>query len=296
VRDGSAIIAKLGGRRHAKGWYFRCPCHSDRKPSASLYINTGIVECFAGCPREEVEAKLDELGLVDDGVAVRSRKRADDDKLPPPDSTIIDRWLFSKRIEGSIVERYLHGRGIYAVVYNTLRFAPFEIHPISRNDCPAMVAPIFARVWGERLIGVHLTFLLDGARRLGPTNAVIRDERRTLGTPGHSAVWLAAPIDGEIGLAEGVETALSAMLVTHIPCWAALGTKRLDKVDMPRGIKRVHLFGDNDQPGRDAMQRAIRRYTGDGLHVKVWWPPEGLGDFNDLLKLQAQPKPQRVAV
>ena len=36
VRDGAAIAAALGGKRNGKGWNFRCPCHDDRNPSASI--------------------------------------------------------------------------------------------------------------------------------------------------------------------------------------------------------------------------------------------------------------------
>jgi hypothetical protein len=64
MRDGAAITARLGGRRRGGSWMFRCPVHDDRNPSCSLR-DDGLVTCFAGCPRQQVEAALDALGFPD---------------------------------------------------------------------------------------------------------------------------------------------------------------------------------------------------------------------------------------
>ncbi len=66
MRDGQKIANALGGERNSKGWSFRCPCHDDVKPSASIRGIDGLVTCFAGCERKDVLAKLDELGFPDD--------------------------------------------------------------------------------------------------------------------------------------------------------------------------------------------------------------------------------------
>jgi putative DNA primase/helicase len=274
MRDGKAIAAQLGGYHHSRGWQFRCPCHGDRKPSACV-SNAGTVTCFAGCKREKVEAKLDELGFTDDGNNRRGPATISDF---PPNPEVIDTWLFAKLVDGTLAETYLRGRGIHAVTGCwALRFSPSETNPKTGRQQPALVATVFD---GARPIGVQLTFLhASGAR----------DIRHNLGTFGHGAVRLAMPVGGELGLAEGVETALSATLITGVACWAVLGVSRFDKVRIPRGIKRVHLFGDNDTPGRDAVRCAVRKYTGDGLRVRAWWPPAERGDFNDVLK------PKRIA-
>ncbi len=98
------------------------------------------------------------------------------------------------------------------------------------------------------------------------------------------AVQLGASANGELGLAEGIETALSATILTGVPCWATLSAKRLDAVDLPDSIRRVHLFGDNDDAGRQGVDRATARFSHLGLPVSRWWPPNQYNDWNDLLR------------
>jgi hypothetical protein len=47
-----------------------------------------------------------------------------------------------------------------------------------------------------------------------------------------------------LGLAEGIETALSAMQLTGVPVWASLGGARLHRVELPPEVKEVHVFLD----------------------------------------------------
>jgi hypothetical protein len=63
----------------------------------------------------------------------------------------------------------------------------------------------------------------------------------TRGWLGRGAVQLNPPCDGELGLAEGVESALSATQLHGIPCWATLGAPRLSAIDLPSCVRRVHL-------------------------------------------------------
>ena len=68
------------------------------------------------------------------------------------------------------------------------------------------------------------------------------------------------PAAAVMGIAEGVETALSAMQMTGMTVWASLGAPRLDKVWLPPSVETVHIFGDNDDAGRKAVERAARAY------------------------------------
>jgi hypothetical protein len=63
-----------------------------------------------------------------------------------------------------------------------------------------------------------------------------------------------------------------------------LGSKRLDAVQLPDPISRVHVFGDNDGPGRKAVHNAIARYCHcEYRHVTVHWPDNNYNDWNDVL-------------
>ena len=117
---------------------------------------------------------------------------------------------------------------------------------------------------------------VESARKLPGT------PRLTHGALGTGAIHLAA-VDDVMGLAEGTETAMSAMRLTGIPCWATLGAWRMHAISIPDTIKTVHVFGDNDDPGRKAAERAADRYARDGKRVFVRFPPAEFNDYNDLL-------------
>jgi putative DNA primase/helicase len=265
MRDGAAIAAARGGRKLKNGWAFCCPCHDDRVCSAAIR-DDGVITCFAGCARAEVMTALDALGFTDDGRAstvqpennearIRAAQREWEDAGAPPWFPDKDRAEYDARWRAD-VEHYLRHRGITLGVPAVLRRW--------RNGFIAAV---------QGLDGVVTAVHLKSLGHKGITH----------GWMGGGAVQLAPPCDGELGLSEGVENALSATQLHGVPCWATLGARRLDAIDLPSCVRRLHLFADNDKAGRAAAERAQRRYTNQLLPVRTWWPPDGR-DWNDVLK------------
>jgi putative DNA primase/helicase len=125
---------------------------------------------------------------------------------------------------------------------------------------------------------VQVTFLDDRCDKLSWGRA-----RDNIGPLGAGAVRLFPP--GEVlGLAEGVEDALSATQLTNIPCWAVLGAGRLGAVGLPSKVREVHLFADDDDPGRKGAANAREHFLRGGRTVVVRFPPEGAKDWNDVLR------------
>ena len=89
-----------------------------------------------------------------------------------------------------------------------------------------------------------------------------------------------------LGLAEGVETALSAMQLTGIPTWASLGASRMHRVLVPDLVGELQVFADNDMPGRAAAERTA--YEHRHRRVVLRFPPDGCKDWNDWLMVQAR--------
>jgi putative DNA primase/helicase len=112
--------------------------------------------------------------------------------------------------------------------------------------------------------------------------ADISTPRITTGSLGTGAVRL-GPAGKVLGLAEGVETALSAMQMTGVPVWASLGALRLRSVDLPPEVEVVHIFCDNDEPGRQAASCAGEMHAALGRTVHLRSPPIQCGDWNDYL-------------
>jgi putative DNA primase/helicase len=132
-----------------------------------------------------------------------------------------------------------------------------------------------------QVVAVQRTFLTaNGAK------AAVALPRLTTGALGGGAVRFAAAAE-IMGIAEGCETALSAMAMAHLPVWAALGSQRLHRVILPAHVREVHIFCDNDDPGHKGAERAADAHRQTGRHVVLRFPPAGVKDFNDLLTMHA---------
>ena len=153
-------------------------------------------------------------------------------------------WSEARPLAGTIAERYLQGRSVPGS--SELRFHPRTPQgraPLTRF-APAMIAAVRDEAG---LVAVHRTFLAPGGHGL----ATRQPSRAALGLLGSGLVRL-APASDLLGLAEGIETALSASALFGVPCWATLGTERFQRITLPASIRRIILFLDNDAAGRRA--------------------------------------------
>jgi hypothetical protein len=57
----------------------------------------------------------------------------------------------------------------------------------------------------------------------------------------------------------------------------------MHRVAIPEHVHELHLFGDNDDAGRDAVKRAA--YENRARRVVLRFPPENCKDWNDFAKL-----------
>jgi len=89
-------------------------------------------------------------------------------------------------------------------------------------------------------------------------------------------------IGDRLMIAEGIETALSAMQATGHPAWAALSTSGLRALDLPKDVCDVIVLADGDDPGEAAARDCGWRWKREGRRVRIARPPQGL-DFNDML-------------
>jgi putative DNA primase/helicase len=286
------IAIALGGveRQDRPGsWTACCPYHDDSKPSFSITNGDGgrpLLYCHAGCDYENVVAALEQRGILIDGWQDRLPPAAPRPPPKPPERNLAAArlWREASPVKaGGLVDRYLKGRGLMLSVPVSLRETELVI---DWRMVPAMLAAIQIPVEGEaigRLITVQKTLL--NVRNDG---SVYRSERKNApGSLGNGAVRLAAA--GEVlGLAEGVETALSAMQLTGIPVWACLGSQRMARVAIPDCVKELHVFADNDEPGRKAAKQ-VADVRGK-RRVVVHRPPEGFNDWNDALRGHYAPK------
>jgi hypothetical protein len=189
-----------------------------------------------------------------------------------PDPAALAIWKAAVSAKGSIVETYLRSRNIALNVPPSLRCG--LVKRLDRYPTPAMVAAVQAP--SGKIVAIQTTLLTPAGSK-----APLPVPRIALGMFGAGAVRFAKP-DDVLGLAEGVETALSAQQLTGVPTWACLGASRMHRVAIPDHVRELHLFGDNDDPGRDAVHRTA--CESPQRRVVLRFPPHNFKDWNDFAK------------
>ena len=287
-RQARAIVESLDGTwRRDKGMCC-CPAHDDRTPSLSVTLGRKAIlfHCFAGCSNEDVIAALDRCGvrsrdLFDGSDSVKAQPKKN---LPfSPNARRL--WLSAATITGSPAELYLADRGLMSASDQLRYLGRTPLGPRGAVQfLPAMLAAVTT---DSGIIAIHRTFLESGRARL----AGFERPKRALGSLGCGAVRLAPPVQGRLGLAEGIESALSAMQLFGIPCWATLGNERFGLVAIPESVRELFLFIDNDAGGALAEERALKAYASPDrvIHSRAPAPP-GF-DWNDELKSRLARKP-----
>jgi putative DNA primase/helicase len=274
------LVERLGGRWTPRGGMCRCPAHDDRRPSLSVRVGRSrlLLHCFAGCAASEILQALQSSGAI-------GRRAACPASPPGPggwDSGLAGArrlWSGGRPLAGTPAGHYLAARAI-GTESAELRFHPRTPHgprPLTRFR-PTMLSAVRDETG---LVAVHRTFLDPRRRSL----AALVAPRCALGRLRHGAVRLGG-IAPALGLAEGVETALSASILFGLPCWATLGTERFGLIALPPGVSELLLFLDHDAGGRRA-ERLAREAFGHLQRIEARYPPRAGEDWNDVLRAGA---------
>ena len=193
-------------------------------------------------------------------------------------------WRDARPAAGTPVETYLRARGITLAVPASLRFAPSLKYGPDGRHFPAMVAGV--QDAAGAIVGVHRTYLRADGRR----KADVERPKRMGGACWGGAVRFAKPA-AELGIAEGIESALSVMQATGLPCWAALSLGNQRAIALPAVVTSVVLLADQDELDIDKHDKlrdaAALHHRAHGRAVRIAKPPRGK-DFNDLIREGAE--------
>ena len=127
-------------------------------------------------------------------------------------------WRSSKAIEtNDPVGRYLFRR-IGLISFPSCLRTAYNVR--YQSDCPSFHPAMIAMVTGPdgTPSTLHRTYLTDDGRK-----AAVREPRLLMpGIIAKGAAIRLAPAGDALGIAEGIETALSASALFGVPCWAAV--------------------------------------------------------------------------
>lgn len=182
------------------------------------------------------------------------------------------------------VARYLAARGVTDISGpwpQSLAYVKAMKHKPNDVMCRGMVAA-FCDADGHPAT-VHRTFLTSHGQKapVTPCRMFVPGP-----VPSGGAIRLFDAAE-TMGIAEGIETALSAAIIFSTPVWAACSDQLLAKWQPPPEAKRIVIFGDNDASyaGQAAAYALAKRLVTE-LAVDVKIPEvEGL-DWNDVLLQQ----------
>jgi hypothetical protein len=265
------LTDRLGGRWYDHYGSACCPAHDDHHPS--LTVRDGdtavILKCHAGCSSADIVDKLRRDGLwpIPPEASGRSEKR-------DTSAWALDIWRASRPIAGTIAELYLRNRGITVPLPPSLRYHRALKHRETGLTFPALVAAI--QDADRHVVAVQRTFLKSD----GSGKAAVSEPKMSLGAMGRGAVRL-APASETIAIAEGIETALSAMQLLEVPVWCSLGDGRLGKIALPPEVGRVVVIADIGSEARAYEARDI--YRRQGREADVLFPSAGK-DFNEVIR------------
>lgn len=188
-------------------------------------------------------------------------------KLKPGDPA----WLYLERRCGTLPETAL----------TDLRCHPGMIHP-SGDRYPCLLAVI--RNPDRSGASVHRTFLTQEGQKapVEPVKMVM---------PGNikgAAIMLGAPGE-QMGITEGVETALCARAMFGGPVWAAISAGNMVAWVPPPEARRIIVYGDNDTnfTGQHAAYATAKKLKALGLSVLVDIPKQEGADWANVWELES---------
>jgi hypothetical protein len=236
-----------------------------------------LVRLSLDCGFSDARSWLAEFyGIARDGEPCASRPREPEPRLDATEAdrsrihSALTRWRETVPLPDTIGELYFAKRGLsaenlgHAVRWH--RSCPFAS---SRHPC---VAALMRDPLTDEPIGIHRTALTPGGEKIG---------RRMLGKAGVVKFSPVEDVLEGLGIAEGIETALSILQAGWSPMWAVGSAGAIERFPYMPGVEHLTVWADHDDVGLKAAKMCAQRWAGSGAGATVRYPEAANSDFND---------------
>lgn len=192
-------------------------------------------------------------------------------------------------LNGTHAQDYLRSRGINCLPQEWIRYSDRQ-----RAD-GGIYQGMIALATDDRasVCYLHRT-LLDGGKKAAVSRQkqMFALQEDTYLDHAHSVAIRMFPASSTLGIAEGIETALSCRQIYGVNTWSTMNAGFMAKFIAPHGVRHLIIFTDMDKTSAaghaaaTACAKANLSAKNDVSRVSVRWCDNG--DFNDLLVNGAQ--------
>jgi len=246
------LLDQLDGvRPNGNGWKARCPAHEDKNQSFSLHERDGkiLLHCFAGCGFDSILSALhiDARELFEDASRPaphpNREQKEPEQRFARTDEDV--KWMV-EAFERPECLAYIERRGVSLEVAQKLRwgFTHVKFHENPERQ-PALATPHYVK---GKLAGIKY-------RTIDHSKLFTQDVgSATHGLYGGDLLDRKAD---EVFVFEGPEDVALALTYRLNACGIISASGKLgpDDVGLLSNYRNIHLVGDNDRPGQEAMDR-----------------------------------------
>jgi putative DNA primase/helicase len=250
------LARQLGGEVVGDHIAMPGPGHSKRDRSLSVWIDHQGVRVYSHAGdhwRTARDFVMTKLGMRRCPSVVARPAASGDIQQSSVNSRAAAIWSAAQSIQGTIAELYLNSRGLAAPLGDeVLRFhssCPFGCRGGPTIHLPAMVA-LFRDLITNAPLGIHRTALMP--KGIGKADHPgLGGAKKMLGPNKNAAIKLSADpeVTVGIGIAEGIESALSVYGAHWRPIWALGSAGAIARFPILAGVESLSIFADADPAG-----------------------------------------------
>lgn len=260
--------------RNGSGSYF---CHCDDYARRGRAGGISLLMCAKGWSYEQACAEIEKVVGTVEATPPKPAREETSDRMRARMQAIAK----TCKDPSDAVLNYLASRGLAAAPAIRQGRADYWDKVDGRwkrlGEFDVMVCSI--RGPDDKPHALHVTYLADGRK------ADVPSSRKVMGMIPKGSAMRLFPAGDELGIAEGIETALAARALFDVPVWACYSAGVLEGFEPPSGVKVVWIFSDNDEnaTGQIAAFRCKQRLHGMGIEAHVVIPARAGEDWNDVL-------------